>query len=377
MTTPHRHAAAVDPLDNAAAAEPLGALTSGRVDVATVRRELAARRTRAALEAADRGWFVFPVVPGGKAPAWKAWARHATIDPAAIRGYGGWQWDRRRDPHARRVENIGIACRPSGLVVLDLDLPQPGEPAPAGFDEPGVHDGADAFTLLCERHGQPFPWDTHAVSTRRGGLHLYFTATDARDGAPVVIPNDSRRTHCWLLDIKSPGRPGTDGGLVVAAGSFVEADDRGAAGPYRTLDEADPAALPAWLVDLFTAPAETATPLRPGSAAQLLAAVRRRAPYAERALHDAVDEVLSAVPGTRNDTLNRTAYRLGRLVAAGLLPRDLVFDALRLAADTTGPDTAKNAATIDRALTAGEHAGPTPTTTPSSTRDASLRGARA
>src|SRR4051794_41241183 len=112
-----------------------------------VRRELAAHRTEAALEAAARGWHVFPVVTGGKAPAWKAWAKHATTDPGAIRGYTGWQWDRRRDPQARRVENIGIACRPSQLVVLDLDLPQPGEQPPTEFDEPGICDGADAFTL--------------------------------------------------------------------------------------------------------------------------------------------------------------------------------------------------------------------------------------
>src|SRR3954462_7114754 len=111
-----------------------------------VRRELAAHRTEAALEAAPRGWHVFPVVPGGKAPAWKAWAKHATTDPDAIRGYPGWRWDRRRDPQARRVANIGIARRAPGVVVLDLDLPQPGEQPPAEFAESGIVDGADAFT---------------------------------------------------------------------------------------------------------------------------------------------------------------------------------------------------------------------------------------
>src|SRR5437764_657560 len=118
------------PTEHQTAAEPATSSPSQ----AALRRELAAHRTEAALDAAARGWHVFPVVPGGKAPAWKAWAKHATTNPKAIRGYPGWRWDR-RDPDGRRVENIGIACGPSGLVVLDLDLPQPGEQPPAEFAE--------------------------------------------------------------------------------------------------------------------------------------------------------------------------------------------------------------------------------------------------
>src|SRR4051794_41784327 len=74
-----------------------------------VRRERAAHRTDAALEAAARGWHVFPVVPGGKAPAWKAWAKHATTDLDAIRGYPGWRGGRRPDPHPPRGGDVGGA----------------------------------------------------------------------------------------------------------------------------------------------------------------------------------------------------------------------------------------------------------------------------
>jgi hypothetical protein len=38
---------------------------------------------RAALEAAERGWPVFPLVPRGKKPAIERWQQRATCDPAA------------------------------------------------------------------------------------------------------------------------------------------------------------------------------------------------------------------------------------------------------------------------------------------------------
>lgn len=321
------------------------------------RRDLAATRAGAAMAAAARGWRVFPVAAGGKRPVWRSWARHATTDVAAVRGYAGWRWDRRRDPDGRRVENIGVACGPSQLVVLDLDLPHPGEGPPPEWDAPGVLDGGDAFAVLCERHGQPMPWATHTVETRRGGLHLYFTAPTGR-----VVLNDARHTHAWLVDVRAPGRPGSDGGYVVAAGSFVEADANGPAGPYTTLEDTDPAQLPAWLVDVLALPIHPQEPTRSTSAGEVLAGVRFRSPYAEKALRRAVETVLAAAPGTRNDTLNRAAYDLGRLVAAGLLPRDLAEDALTVAADQVGPDVAKNADTIARGLDAGTAAGPTRTT---------------
>ena len=66
-----------------------------------------------ALSLAERGWHVFPCVPGGKRPALRgSWQDHATIEPVRI---GAW-W-------SRAAYNIGIACGPSGLVVIDLDVP--------------------------------------------------------------------------------------------------------------------------------------------------------------------------------------------------------------------------------------------------------------
>ena len=72
--------------------------------------------------------------------------------------------------------NIGIATGPSGLVVIDLDMPKPGEDRRRGGAAPGIGDGADVLAVLCEEAGEPFPWETFTVRTGRGGLHLYFTA---------------------------------------------------------------------------------------------------------------------------------------------------------------------------------------------------------
>ncbi|WP_443044077.1 bifunctional DNA primase/polymerase [Streptomyces sp. NBC_00322] len=80
-------------------------------------------------------------------------------------------------PHA--PYNIGIATGPSGLVVVDLDLPKhPDDTPPAEWAIPGVNNGADVLAVLCERHRQPYPDDTHTVRTWSGGTHLYFAAPE-------------------------------------------------------------------------------------------------------------------------------------------------------------------------------------------------------
>jgi putative DNA primase/helicase len=68
---------------------------------------------RAALKyAADFHWYVFPLVPRSKRPLIAEWPTKASIDPPTIRDW--WlKW-----PGA----NIGIACGPSKLVVVDCDV---------------------------------------------------------------------------------------------------------------------------------------------------------------------------------------------------------------------------------------------------------------
>ena len=117
---------------------------------------------RSALSLAERGWHVFPCVPGGKRPALRgSWQNHATTEPARIRAW----W-------SQAAYNIGIACSPSRLVVIDLDVPHDIEELSSAGGRNAVS-GTDVLGDLCDQHGQPYPLPTYAVNTPSGGCHLY------------------------------------------------------------------------------------------------------------------------------------------------------------------------------------------------------------
>ncbi|WP_245704040.1 bifunctional DNA primase/polymerase, partial [Streptomyces lushanensis] len=100
----------------------------------------------ATLAAAERGWHVFPLRPGDKRPALhgstacprtgdcaaghRKWEDRATTDPARIRR--AW---------SVRPFNIGIATGPSGLLVVDLDMPK-------ANSKKGTPSGATTFRAL-------------------------------------------------------------------------------------------------------------------------------------------------------------------------------------------------------------------------------------
>ena len=65
---------------------------------------------------AARGWRVFPVESGGKRPCIDRWEDRATADPE--RAAAAWR-------ESWAGYNVGIACGPSGLVVIDLDTRKP------------------------------------------------------------------------------------------------------------------------------------------------------------------------------------------------------------------------------------------------------------
>ena len=75
--------------------------------------------------------------------------------------------------------------------------------------------------------------------------------------------------------------------------------------------------------------------------------------YAAVALAAEVDRVSRAPAGARNDTLNRAAFALGRLVGAGLLDPALVTGELIAAARWAGLGPAETRRTIRSGLTAG------------------------
>ena len=122
----------------------------------------------AAVWAACRGERVFPCLPGDKRPAVDRWEQRASANPEHV----AEAWRDRYPGH-----NIGVACGPSRLVVLDLDTH--GE-LPPDWQLPGIGDGRDVFAQLCEWAGQPWPVTRWTV-TPSGGWHLWFRAPDVPD----------------------------------------------------------------------------------------------------------------------------------------------------------------------------------------------------
>jgi hypothetical protein len=201
-----------------------------------------------------------------------------------------------------RALHIGIACGPSGLVVIDLDLPHDAdEEAADGTLFP--LSGADILSGLARQHGERYPGGTYIVDTPSGGCHLYFSAAgdaQARNSAGVVGPH---------IDVRA------DGGYVVGAGSRIGGRTYAARGGRMP---AAPAPLPPWLSRLVAEPPAAA----PAGPAQWVPAgdPAQGREYAMAALRAQTSRVAAAVPGTRNDTLNRAAFSLGQFVTAGLLP---------------------------------------------------------
>ncbi|MEV7451962.1 bifunctional DNA primase/polymerase [Streptomyces nigra] len=276
----------------------------------------------AALDAAERGWAVLPLRPGDKRPALhgedvcpgigdcagghRKWEERATIDPDRIRRAWG-----------ELPFNVGIATGPSGLVVVDLDMPK----RKSSTDTPS---GVTTFAALCERAGQVVP-TTRTVRTASGGVHLYFTAP-----AGLRLGNTAGRlgkridTRAW-------------GGYVVAPGSITRA------GTYALINDMPPALLPEWLSAHLTgrhaARALTAAP-----------SAVRASKYAAAGLNAETASVRQAPEGERNATLLRAARALGRFVAWGDLPREQVEEALQLAAEQAGLSPRSCTATIRSGL---------------------------
>jgi hypothetical protein len=294
------------------------------VNVATARAEPALLRS--ALAAAALGWHVFPCAPGTKRPALRAsWQDRATTSADQIRAW----WN--RAPY-----NIGVACGPSGLVVIDLDLPHAG--VSDDDDDDGTLfplSGADRLARLARAQGQRYPAGTYVVDTPSGGVHLYFAAPVTSGGGTV---RNSAGAVAPYIDVRAGG------GYVVGAGSRVGGLPYTARGELRA-----PAALPPWLRRLIAeSPGPAAVPpqWQPADRAQGRA-------YALAALRAETERVAAARPGTRNDTLNRAAFSLGQLVAAGLLPPVPVITGLISAARAAGLSSAEAERTVRSGLAGG------------------------
>jgi hypothetical protein len=165
-----------------------------------------------ALELAQMGFHVFPLVQGEKTPLIMDFPSRATRDPATIRKW----WI---DPvlEIEQPHNIGISTSKfaddEALLVVDVD-------------NKGDKNG-DAEIVRLEFEGQTFP-ETFEQTTPTGGRHLVYRVPRAvKQGADVLAKG---------LDVRSHG------GFIVGAGSRVE---KGAyvATPRRILSS------PGWLIE--------------------------------------------------------------------------------------------------------------------------------
>ncbi|MFJ8254793.1 bifunctional DNA primase/polymerase [Streptomyces sp. NPDC094466] len=261
------------------------------------------RLLTAALDAAERGWHVFPLRPRDKRPALHGeTACPGTGDCAA----GHRKWEQRATTDHDRIRaawtagafNVGIATGPSGLVVVDLD--------PARAKDPkGTPDGVTSLQALCERAGQSVP-TTYRTRTASGGQHLYFTAP------PGVRLGNSAGRLGKHIDTRAHG------GYVVSAGSTLQH------GTYDVVDPTEPVPLPEWLYAALT-------PRQPSRVLMASPVPVRASRYAAAALRAETAAVAGAGEGVRNWTLVRAARALGRFIPSGDLARHEVEQALNSA----------------------------------------------
>jgi Bifunctional DNA primase/polymerase, N-terminal len=282
--------------------------------------------TTAALATVSRGWSIFPVLPNDKRPAINDWPNRATRNPDIIARQ--WPGD----------HNVGIACEPSGLVVVDLDC---GKPLPPPWDAmPGVVDGQDVLAVVCEQHDPEWPswpdWrSTYTVQTPSSGWHLCFKATSG------AIRNSSGKLGP-LIDIRAAG------GYVVGAGSVVNGR------AYELVIDGDPRPLPEWMSRLLlTRPKAEPRPLAT-LLSQLSKPVMHGDRYVTAALTNELNAVKAAPQGQRNEQLNRSAFAVGRFVAAGQLDGSHAAAALLEAGLCAGLTETESIKTIRSAFTAQE-----------------------
>lgn len=284
-----------------------------------------------AIAAARRGWSVFPLRTRAKTPVrtFSDWERHATRSEEAITAH----WSR------HPAHNLAIATGPSGLVVIDLDVPKDGEEPPPEWAQPDITNGADVLAALAQEHtdGDTSWLQTFSVTTRRGGTHLYYATPDN-----VAYRNTAGRLG-WLIDTRATG------GYVVGPGSFVA--DTDGRGPYQVTNPAPVAPLPTWLATLLE-PARR-RPVTSGQVHQALVHKPGLATYVTRALRGEVERVLLAKEGHRNHTLNKAAFAVGTLVGAGMLPKHMAEDELTNAALQIGLEADEIEATVHSGLQAG------------------------
>jgi hypothetical protein len=150
------------------------------------------------------------------------------------------------------------------------------------------------------------------------------------------VPSSGRRLGAGL-DVRG------DGGSIVAPPSRHVSG-----GSYVWLRPGvEPPTAPGWLVQLALPPPPPAVPpLR-----DLTTRISDR--YGAAAVHAEAEAVAGAPAGTRNERLNLAAWRLGRLVAGGVVDEAIAREALLAAATAAGLPQHESVGTVRSGMRAG------------------------
>lgn len=248
----------------------------------------------------------------GKHPQTPHGFKDASKDPDRISEW--WSWD---------SPNVGIATGAvSGVGILDVDGKK----------------GADELAKLEAEHG-PLP-RTPVARTGRDEFsrHVYFKD---REDAPFPSKTAIRPG----LDLRG------DGGYVVAPPSLHASGRR-----YEwdvSPEEAPFAHAPDWLISLIKKPKQSTGSADLPKLAPANSPAEWSSSYVRAAVDGVVNDMRSAGEGTRNDTLNKCAFRLASLRAGGADVTDSAVAALAEAARAAGLEDAE----IERTIRSGAQAG--------------------
>lgn len=254
-------------------------------------------------------WHVYPCSSSSRAGCFEGAHLAATSDLNTI---AKWTQEYPRC-------NWRVIFGKSGLWGLDLDVPSATH----------RYDGIRALADLVKTHGSIPP--RPQARSGGGGLGIFFRHVGERlrgesnQPAPGIDPRRGAQSQTIPPSIHIVTRQ-----------------------PYRWIHgnapwEITPPIGPQWLAKLLEPPPEPQW---------------RRAPIdtsdqARQRLYRAAMAVMDAPPGARNDTLNRRAYQVGRLIGAGLLAEGEAVDALYGAARSAGLDHAEVRETIRSGIRSG------------------------
>ncbi|MER7983079.1 bifunctional DNA primase/polymerase [Streptomyces sp. NPDC095817] len=327
---------------------------------------------------ARRGWPVHPLASGRKTPVANCPnCRNNPHPPAdcpclpagrACHGFHAATLDQRHITQWWGMHpdyGVGIACGPAGLVVIDIDAHStkpptrdrilPGIPIGDHVDLTGLANGFHTLGVLAALRGQRSPAEentTLRVRTPSGGLHVWYRAADNRRWRSSSGSSQGAAL-AWQIDVRAHG------GYIIAPGTTTRA------GTYTPVDDVrEPAALPTWLAQELertghlpapSIPAPRPVPPRAQQAVLAAGGGRDRTRSMLTSILAPVEACGQVTEGAGfSDTLNRAAYTLGGLVAAGRLTEEEAEHALTQAASDARPGQERRAAQIIRSgLTAG------------------------